>query len=134
MKTLMMFAMTLALAASFGCQTSSRGGGMSRDEGFTISAPGMNTEVKQGELRTVTLSLHRGDAFKRDVSLEIRPSEGISVEPTHVVVKGSEQPEVQLRIAASKDANLGEYRVYVTGTPDTGEPTSVEFKVKVVSP
>jgi hypothetical protein len=34
----------------------------------------------------------------------------------------------------SKDAALGEYIVSVTGTPTTGEPTSVEFKVKVVSP
>ncbi len=106
---------------------------MSRDEGFKISVPSFTTEVKQGELQTVTVSLHRGESFKRDVKMEIKASKGISVDPTHVLVKGSDQPEVQLRITASKDANLGEYRVYVKGTPETGEPTSTEFMVKVVT-
>jgi uncharacterized membrane protein len=133
MKTAMTVVMTLALTAVFGCE-SPRGGGMSRDEGFKIGVPNFNTGIKQGELQTVTVSLHRGEDFKRDVRLEIRPSKGISVEPTNVLVKGSDAPDVQLRITASKDANLGEYRVYVKGTPETGESTSTEFKVKVVAP
>jgi hypothetical protein len=29
---------------------------------------------------------------------------------------------------------LGEYRVFVKGVPESGEPTSVEFRVKVVAP
>ena len=37
-------------------------------------------------------------------------------------------------ITTAKTAALGEYRVYVKGTPETGEPTSVEFTVKVVAP
>jgi len=41
---------------------------------------------------------------------------------------------VQLRITAAKDADLGEYRVYVKGTPASGESTSTEFKVMVVAP
>ena len=41
---------------------------------------------------------------------------------------------MQLQIAAAKNANLGEYRVHIKGTPDTGESTSTEFKVKVVAP
>lgn len=133
MKTAMMMVMMLGVTALFGCE-SPRGGGMSRDEGFKIAVPVFNTEVKQGELQTVTVSLRRGESFKRDVTLEIRPSKGISVEPSTVLVKGSDAPEVQLRITAGKDANLGEYRVYVTGTPETGETTSTEFKVDVVAP
>jgi hypothetical protein len=37
-------------------------------------------------------------------------------------------------VTALKDASLGEYKVSVTGTPATGEPTTVEFDVKVVAP
>ncbi len=138
MKTAITIVMTLALAAVFGCQlfksTSPRGGGMARDEGFKIVVPTFNTEVKQGDRRTVTVSLHRGEFFKRDVTLEIKASKGISVEPTDVLVKGSDAPDVQLQIAASKDAAIGEYRVYVKGTPETGEATQAEFTVKVVAP
>ena len=133
MKTTIMIAMTLALTAVFGCQ-SPRGGGMSGGEGFKISTPTFDTKIKQGETQSVVISLHRGESFKRDVTLEIRPSKGISVEPTDVLVRGSDNPDVQLQITAAQDANLGEYRVYIKGTPETGEATSTEFKVKVVAP
>jgi uncharacterized membrane protein len=132
MKTTILIVMTLALAVAFGCE-SPRGGGMS-GEGFKIGVPTFGTTVKQGDRRTVTVSLHRGEIFKRDVTLEIKATKGISVEPTNVVVKGSDAPDVQLQIAAPRDAAIGDYHIYVKGTPETGEPTSTEFKVKVVAP
>jgi uncharacterized membrane protein len=133
MKSAITTVMTLTLTAVFGC-LSPKGGGMSQGEGFKIAVPNFVTEVKQGDRQTVTVSLHRGESFKRDVTLEIQPVKGISVAPTHVLVKASDTPDVQVQISASKDAAIGEYGVYVKGTPATGEPTSVEFKVKVVSP
>jgi uncharacterized membrane protein len=133
MKTVIAIVMMLSLRVVFGCQ-SPRGGGMSGGEGFKISTPTFETKIKQGETKNVTISLDRGEYFKRDVRLEIRPSKGITVEPAKVLVKGSDSPEVQLQIAAATDANLGEYRVHIKGTPETGEPTSTEFKVKVVAP
>ena len=134
MKSSMMIVMTLALTAVFGCSLSNRGGGVSKDEGFRIAVPTFDTELKQGETQTVMVSLHRGEYFKRDVSLQIKASKGISIEPTSVWVKAGDKPDVQLRIAAAKDAALGEYRIYVEGTPASGEPNSVDFKVKVVAP
>jgi uncharacterized membrane protein len=133
MKTAITIAMALVLTVVLGCQ-SPRGGGMSGGEGFKISIPTFDTKIKQGETRDVTISLKRGEFFKRDVRLEIRPSEGISVTPTSALVRGSDNPDVQLQIAVAKDANLGEYRVHIRGTPETGEATSTEFKVKVVAP
>ena len=98
MKTVIVIAMTLGLTAALGCSMSSRGGGMSQDEGFRIAVPGMDTEVKQGELQTVTVSLHRGESFKRDVKLQMRVSKGgISVDPAQVLVKASDKPDVQLQ-------------------------------------
>jgi uncharacterized membrane protein len=135
MKTAIAIVMTLVVAATLGCQSSSpRGGGLAQEEGFKIVVPSTDTEIKQGEIQTVAVSLQRGELFKRNVTLEIKPTKGISVDPTSAVIKGSAKPDVQLRITAPKNAALGEYRVYVKGTPETGEPTSVEFTVKVVAP
>ena len=135
MRAAIAIATTLALTAVWGCQSASpRGGGMTSEEGFKIVVPSTDTQVKQGQVQTVTVSLQRSDLFKRDVKLEIKPSKGISVEPGNALIKAGAKPDVQLRITAPKDAALGAYRVYVKGTPETGEPTSVEFEVKVVAP
>jgi len=135
MRTAITIVMTLALVAISGCQSSSpRGGSMAKDEGFKITVPTFDTNVKQGEVRAVIVSLQRGAYFKQAVKLQIQASEGISVDPTDVLVKASESPDVQLRIATTKDTALGAYRVSVKGTPKTGEPTSTAFTVKVVAP
>jgi uncharacterized membrane protein len=135
MKTAIMIVMTLALAAGSGCQSSSpRGGPRAKDQGFKIAVPTLETAVKQGEVRAVTVSLQRGAYFKQAVKLQIQASKGIRVEPTDVLVKANESPEVQLQIAATKDTALGAYRVSVKGTPKTGAPTSTAFTVTVVAP
>ena len=133
MKTAIALATSLLLLASLGC-ASSKGGGMAGGEGFTIGTPTFTTEIKQGDTKGVTISLHRGEYLKRDVTLEIKASTGISVDPTQAVVKASEKHDVHLQITAAKDAALGEYKIYLKGTPETGEPTSTEFTVKVISP
>jgi uncharacterized membrane protein len=127
--------LTLVLAAMYGCQSSSpRGGSVLKEEGFKIAVPTFAMEIKQGEVQSVTISLERGAYFKQDVMLLINTTKGIRLDPTSVLVKANDKPDVQLRIEAAKDAALGEYRVSVRGTPGTGEPTSTEFNLKVVSP
>ena len=136
MKTAITIVLMLALAAMYGCQSSSspRGGGMTKDVGFKIAVPTFSTEIKQGQTQNVTLSLERGDYFKQDVKLQIEASKGIRVDPTKVLIKASESADVQLRIATTRDTALGSYHVSVKGTPETGEPTSVGFTVKVIAP
>ena len=133
MKTAIAIVMSLSLMGALGCE-SPRGGGMSSDEGFKIGTPTFTTKVKQGETESVNISLNRGKTFKQDVTLDIKASKGISVEPTQALVRGNEKPDVPLRITAAKDANLSEYQIFVKGTPETGEVTSTEFTVKVVAP
>ncbi len=135
MKNAIRIMLMLALVPMLGCQSSSpRGGGMTKDVGFKISVPTFNTEIKQGQTQNVTISLERGDYFKEDVTLKIETSTGIRIDPTMVMIKASENPEVQLRIAAAQNAAFGEYRISVKGIPETGEPTSTTFTVKVVAP
>ena len=107
---------------------------MTKDEGFKITVPTFSTEIKQGQTQNVIISLERGDYFKQDVKLQIKTTTGLSVDPASVVIKSSDKPDVQLKIAAAQNAALGEYRVTVVGTPKTGESTSTEFKLKVVAP
>jgi uncharacterized membrane protein len=135
MKKVIMIAVTMALVAVSGCYSSSeKGGSVVKDEGFKIAVPTFDTEIKQGEVQSVTVSLERGAYFKQDVRLLIKTTKGISVNPTSVLVKASDKPDVQFRIEATKGTALGEYRVSVKGTPTTGSSTSTEFNVKVVTP
>ncbi len=128
--------LTLALAAVSRGTDSPKGGSVAKGEGFNISVPTFDTKIKQGETQAVTIKLERGDSFKQDVKLQIKLSrgEGISIDPAKVTIKASDKPDVQIKITAPKDVALGEYNVSVTGTPATGEPTSVEFKIKVIAP
>jgi uncharacterized membrane protein len=129
-----MIVLTLVLTAVSNGADSPKGGSVVKGEGFKIDVPTFDVKVKQGETQTITIKLQRGESFKQDVKLQIAAAEGISIEPTKVTVKASDSPEVALTITAPKEAALGEYKVSVTGTPTTGEPTSVEFKVKVIAP
>ncbi len=115
---------------------SPKGGSALKGEGFKIAVPTLTTDIKQGEVQTITISLERGDSFKQDVTLETKLSkgEGITFDPAKVIVKAGDKPDVQLMITVPKNAALGEYKVSVTGTPTTGEATSVEFNVKIVAP
>jgi len=130
----------LVLAGVSGCKQKPKGGpeggSVGKGEGFKIDVPTFDTKIKQGEFKSVTISLERGDFFKQDVTLEFKLVEGkgITFDPAKVLVKASDKPDVQLQVSADKDAALSEYRVSVIGTPKTGEPASTEFNVKVVSP
>lgn len=129
------FIATVGLLLGTGCQSASpRGGGGGEEEGFKIIVPTAETQIKQGETRTVPITLERGDYFKRDVRLEMRASDGIGVEPVSASIRASDKPETAIRVSAGRNAALGEYRIYVRGVPESGEPTSVDFRVKVVAP
>jgi uncharacterized membrane protein len=126
--------LTMVLAAVSNGTSSPRGGSVANGEGFKISVPTFDVKAKQGEIEVVTIKLQRGKFFKRDVTLDIVVDKGISIEPAKIVVKASDKSEVDLTIKVPKDAPLGGYTAEVTGTPATGEPTSVQFTVKVKAP
>jgi uncharacterized membrane protein len=126
--------LTLVLAAISSGTDSPKGGSVVKGEGFKIDVPTFDVKVKQGETQSITFKLQRGESFKQDVKLEIEVADGISIDPSKVLIKSSDNPEVQFTITAPQDAALGDYIISVTGTPGTGESASVEFKVKVVTP
>jgi uncharacterized membrane protein len=109
-------------------------GGQMGDHGFKIVVPMFDVGVKQGETATTKVWLDRGKYFKQDVDLAMTVDPGISVEPEKATVLASEKAEVYLQITAPLDAALGEYRVHIEGTPQEGQPTRMNLKVKVKSP
>ncbi len=136
MKTAISIVLLATVTALSGCQTSNspQGGSVVKDEGFKISVPYATTTMKQGDVQTAVVTLQRDSYFKQNVQLLINTTKGISLDPTSVLIKSNDKPEVQIRITVAKDAALGEYGIRVMGTPETGEPASTVFTVKVVSP
>ena len=139
MRTIFATLVALTLIAVSGCQTSSssRGGSVSVGKGFKVEVPAFATTIKQGETRSIPISLSREYYFKQDVTLKLTTSsanKGISIDPATAVIKASERPSVQIRVTAATSAALGEYSIRVMGTPETGESTSTAFNVKIVAP
>lgn len=125
--------MLIAAAALMGCSKSSEKGGGAGSDTFKIVVPAMATDVTQGELQTIRVTLERGDGFKQQVKLELKAPAGIEVDPKDTTVQPGDKGEVQVKISAAKDAPLGEHKIMVKGTPDKGEPTETEFKITVAA-
>ena len=121
----------IAALALTGCSKSSEKGGGAGNDTFKIVVPAMSTDVKQGELQTVRVTLERGDGFKQKVKLELKAPAGIEVDPKDATVQPGDKGDVQVKITAAKDAAIGEHKIMVKGTPDKGEATETEFKISV---
>ena len=118
--------------ADTGKDTGKSGGIFGAKDTFKISAPVTSTTLKQGETKTATLKLNRESEFHEDVKLSFETPKGLKVEPNPVEVKASEKAnDVEVRVTADKDAALGDHTIKVTGTPEKGKPTSVDFKITV---
>ena len=113
-----------------GCKKSEEGGGAG-NETFKVVVPLMGTDVKQGEVQTLRVSVDRSAGFKQAVRLEVKAPTGLTVEPASVQIKPGDKGDVQLAVAAAKDAPLGEQKIMVKGTPEHGEAVEIEFKVTV---
>jgi len=104
---------------------------MGSEQGFKIHVPQFGATVKQGEIKSAKVTLKRGKYFKQDVTVKLEASRGISVKPTDVTIKASEEPVIPIQISVPKDAAIGEYRIHVQGTPESGALTAINMKVKV---
>jgi uncharacterized membrane protein len=125
--------MLIAALALTGCKTKSEQGGGAGNDTFRIVVPAMTTDVKQGELQTVRVTLERGDGFKQPVKLELKAPDGIQIEPKDATVQPGDKGDVQLKITAAEDATIGEHKIMVKGTPDKGGPTETELRITVVA-
>jgi hypothetical protein len=140
------------LVACTGCNTSPTGGrttvttarandgsvtthaSSSKKESFELKGPTSTpmTRVEQGTSKTVKISINRGSDFKDDVALKAQsadPKVHVTLEPN--AFKGSEKKDVEAVVKADADAKLGEDDITITGTPQSGAPTTLLVKVDV---
>jgi len=101
------------------------------EETFMLNVPSLATKLKQGESKTVTISLKRGTNFDEDVTLKFDDvPQGVTIEPTNPKIARSEK-ETQLTIKAAKDAAVGNFTIKVSGEPTRGKPATNTLNVTV---
>ena len=134
MRMLIACGVALAILTSGGCalNRSEKGGEISLSNSeFRISAPVMGTSVKQGQVQTVQVNLHRGAQFNQDVDIRVKTPDGLSVEPESITIRASDPAAVQLVLTADDDAPIVTLQVEVEGTPKRGKATWVQFPVRI---
>jgi len=101
-------------------------------EGFSLSTPRTSTSLKQGETKTVMISIKREKSFDQDVALAFgEMPTGVSIKPTAPVIKKGDA-DAQVTFTGAEDAALGDFDIKMTGHPTKGTDTSNEFKLTVV--
>jgi uncharacterized membrane protein len=105
------------------------------DNTFRLDVPNLETGIKQGESKTVSIGINRGKNFDQDVRLSFGDApKGVKVTPASSMLKHGDK-EVQVTLEAANDAALGEHMITVTGTPAReGAATSAQFKIEVKKP
>jgi len=134
-RQVLLASMALAMAGLLGCNESHPGGKTSdrtpSKETFSLKAPATSTTIKQGDKQTVKLTVDRGGEFKKDVTLKAESPAGISVDLEPRTVKASDNTAVNATVSVGKDAAIGDHTISVTGTPESGNATSIDIKIKV---
>lgn len=101
-------------------------------DSFTVGLPILSTSLKQGESRTVAMTINRDRKFNDEVTLNFgKLPEGVSLEPSAPVMKQGDS-ESTITLTASNDAALGNFTIKVTGHTSDGADVSKDFKLAVV--
>jgi len=132
MKHLLSALAFLALASLAGCGSSGSSGGVAPDkENFSLTLPTLSTKLKQGEAKTVSISISRGKNFDQDVSLKFGTlPQGVTLDPAAPVLKHSDT-KVDVTVKAADDAAVGDFTIKVFGQPAKGKEATNELKITV---
>jgi hypothetical protein len=137
MKKFLASFVVVVLASAVGCNTSDRGGDTAQSKtSFSLKGPTqlVSTDIYQGETKTVEVTVSRGSDFKQGVNLKaevVGEAGGIHAEVAPAMLKASDPEKVVVTVKAEEKAALGKRTIRVTGTPESGNPTHVEFNMEV---
>jgi len=106
-----------------------------RSERFSLSAPSTATTIKQGDTKTITLTMKPGSDFREAMTLKAEAPEGITVEvtPNKLDATGS-NADVNLRVNVGKSVASGNHTIRVTATPASGTAHTTEVRIHVTEP
>jgi len=133
-KILTTFAAALFAVSTMGCNKSPEGGSPGTKDSFKVAGPTTSTTIKQGNKETVTLTLDRGSDFKKKVTLDAKAPDKVKVTFDKSSVAPSDDKTVKMTIDVDKDAPVGDHVIHVSATPESGNATSLDVKVKVDKP
>jgi uncharacterized membrane protein len=142
-KIIAMSALALSVAC-LGCEKSGTPGGpgvsksdsgrgivSQPEETFSLSVPPLSTKIKQGEMKTVTISVKRGKNFSDDVHMKFdNLPKGVTLDPAAPTIKASEN-DSQIKIKAADDAAVGDFVLKIMGEPSKGAAASNDLKITV---
>jgi hypothetical protein len=134
--------LVIALVSFTGCNSKSTPGGPGTtnpsnkkpivgeaEDTFTLDVP--STTLKQGETKTITISIKRGKNIGEDVSLKVTDMpKGVTLEPAAPSIKSGDT-EAKVTFKAADDAAVGVFTPKVTGHPTKGSDATTEFKLTV---
>jgi hypothetical protein len=148
-KTAMISVLVIGLTVLVGCDAKSTPGGPgvtktnsgsgpagitlgTPENTFRLDPPKLETTLKQGETKEITIGISRGTNFDQDVKLEFGEApKGLKFTPSNPVIKAGDK-NVQVSVAVAKDAALGHHVVSLIGTPmKEGAKTSASLKLEI---
>jgi len=126
MRTLIVGLLAGAVAVLSGCAKEPK-------DSFEIKAPAAATALKQGESKTVKLTVERGHEFKQALKLTADgpASKGIKVELPRAEIKPGDSGDIEIKLTAEDQAAPGAVKVTLKATPEKGDAKTVEVKVSV---
>jgi len=99
-------------------------------DGFKLSVPSTRTVIEPGARTEVAIKISRDGNFKEPVELTFKAPEGVTAQAAKPQFEPNDA-EVMLTLEAAADAKPGEASIEVTGTPQTGSPTTVAVPIEV---
>lgn len=104
------------------------------ENSFTLDAPNLTTNLKQGEQQIVSIGISRGSKFQQDVTLSFgNLPPGVTVEPAMPVIKVGEN-EAKVTLKASADAALEKHEIKIIGHPAVGKDATNSLHIDVSKP
>lgn len=103
------------------------------EDTFNLSVPMMATSLQQGSTLETQIGIERAKNFGEDVSLKfVGLPKGVQVTPAAPVIKHGDE-NAKITFAADADATMGEYKVRITGLPESGNNAEIEFKLNITA-
>lgn len=127
-----------ALSAA-ACNKSEPGGpgasapGGNKNDTFQVSVPLIPNSIRQGEMESIKVKLDRGTAFKQGVKLSAKAPDKVKAEFDKPSIGADELPESNLKITPAADAPIGDFKLTITATPDSGPATTKDVSFSVAA-
>ena len=145
MKQLLKCMALITLIGATGCEQGTPGGPGTTDvsvekpvfgqteDTFNLSVPFMSTTLQQGETIDAEIGIERAKNFGDDVDLAFTDlPKGVTVSPEKAKISRSDM-KATVKLMATDEAVIGEYKVKVTGHPAKGGDAVVEFPISVTA-